>query len=1004
MNIKNTAQSQGSDPTLSAFVMASAGTGKTKMLVDRIFRLLIQGVPLSSILCVTFTKAAALEMRTRLFALFEKTLHMDDNQLQSFLHNFGENVSSTDLSFIRSIYFNLLDEQHTLKIQTIHSFCQNFLQTNAIYTKLIPPFDILDDLKKKELILNALSLVCSQNSQKSAFDFLTTHMSMTHFLDIIFDAISLKYEELEQSLSLTLPIPQTINEQDILKLIDDLPESVRQNIPDQDKFSFFLTKSGTPKKRILKKDILKKFDGLEEALSDIAIFYQLYKDNEKINHCINLNHHFFTIARSVKENYDHLKQQHSSFDFDDLILETCRLLEHPESGAIHQRLGYTIQAILIDEAQDTSPLQWDVLMHLIENMLLSETEKSSLLVVGDLKQSIYSFQGADPSIFLEKRKAVQKLFLNYQKNIHILSLEKSYRCSKTILHTVDNFFNKHPDGLFLEKKMHHEQHRQDEGIVHILPIIDVIHCDEDNEKDLEEEDIKAYDLLAENIADLIEKLVVQKGYQPRDILLLFRNRHMFVNKIDQILANKKIPSSGTDRFLLNQHPLVTDFLNLLQWSLSKEDNYIFISLLKSPFYSFHGIDEISLYDYVQKKEDNSLWAYLSNSDLNIQNEQLHFISFLKKYISKVGYEPLTHILNQIWLEKSVLFFQKYGHDVQDIFEIFHATIYNLEKNLSLSPQEIVWHLKTEDIEIKKDLASKDFNQVQMMTIHGSKGLESPIIILADANLKPTIQKEKLILYKNLHILKPSDDSCPLLLMDYKEKALNKFKLEEQRLLYVALTRARDILFVFGKGKRVEHSWYDRLEENQPSSQLHQDIPFNTSTYQTESLSIATIPDYFGQPVSKTILVQAESLKNATAIKRGIYIHELLELLPNIPFEHQTSFCQKFFKKHADIFKNENSDKLLNLVNHPSYAYLFCKNALNEVSISYDGHVYRVDRLIINDDEVIIIDFKTGLRTKNKKTNYFEKMHIYKQAFQKHYPMHLFKLCILWIDEWIVDDE
>jgi ATP-dependent helicase/nuclease subunit A len=1003
MTINNSVQSQGSDPKLSAFVMASAGTGKTKMLVDRIFRLLIQGIPLSSILCVTFTKAAAHEMRIRLFALFEKTFHMNDMELQNFLHDFGEDLPQSDLSFVRSIYFDLLNEQHALKIQTIHSFCQNFLQTNAIYTKLIPPFHILDDLKKKELILKSLSSVCAKNDHKKAFDFLTARMSMTHFLDMLFDAISLKYEDIEKSLHFNLPITQHVTEQDILRLIDDLPEPIRKDIPHKEIFSFFLTKTGSPKKRILKKDVLKKFDGLEEAVNDIATLCHIYKDNAKTTHCLNLNQHFFAVAQSVKENYDHLKQQHSSFDFDDLILETCRLLELPESGAIHQRLGYTIQAILIDEAQDTSPLQWDLLMHLIENMLLSETEKSSLLVVGDLKQSIYSFQGADPSIFLEKREAMQKLFLHYQKNLHIFSLEKSYRCAKKILTTVDDFFNKHPDGLFLENHLHHEQHREDDGVVHILPIINIIQPEEEGEKDADDEDIKAYDLLAENIANLIEKLVVQKGYQPRDILLLFRNRHEFIGKIDNILTHKKIPTSGSDRFLLNNHPLVGDFLNFIQWCLSKDDDYVFIHLSKSVFYSFQGIDEISLYNHVQKKEDHSLWAYLSMAPVDIQDTLSHFINFLKKYISKIGYEPLAHILNQIWHEKSILFFQKYGQEAQEIFEILHATIYDLENKLSLSPQEIIWHLKTEDIEIKKDLASKEFDQVQMMTIHGSKGLESPIVILADANLKPTIQKEKLILFENLHILKPSDDTCPSSLMGYKEKALSDLKLEEQRLLYVALTRARDALFIFGKGKRVEHSWHNRLEENQPHDALHNDINDNKVMHQNTPYSVVTIPDYFSEPVSKTLLVQAEIIKNAAAIRRGICIHELLEFLPGVTVENQKQFCQNFFKKHADIFENENTDKILHLVNHPDYAHLFPKHALNEVSISYNGDIYRVDRLIINDKTAIIVDFKTGLRTENKKINYFKKMKVYKNAFQQHYPDHLFKMCILWIDEWAIDE-
>lgn len=981
----------GSNPAMSFFVMASAGTGKTKMLVDRIFRLLIHGIPLSGILCLTFTKAAAYEMRERVLDLLKRTLEMDDAVLAEFLAEFDEKtIQRQHFPFIRSLYFKVLEEQHLFKIQTIHSFCQSFLEKNSLLLDRMSPFEILDDVEKRKLVLKSISRVSVLEKYADDFLYLSNCMSLSSMEEKILMAVDFTTDQIKKSLSFNCLKSLDFSHDDIVLKIKKLPQEVLEKIDLDNIFSFFLTKTDEVKKRFLKKELLEKYSFIQDELLLIANLCAALKDFEKMQSFILLNKMFFKIILAVKNEYELIKKRLSFFDFNDLILQTISLLNHPQSGSIHQKIGESIQAVLIDEAQDTSPIQWEVIFCLIENMLLRDREQSSLFVVGDLKQSIYSFQGANPKIFLEKQKAIKKLFQQYQKPFDVFSLNRSYRCTSKVLDVVDCIFNHNNEGLFLTSRIQHDAHRTDEGFVGLVPVV---------KKKIELEDT-SYNILAQTIAVTVEELVKQKGFEPKDIMILFRNRHAYLDKLYQELLLRDIPASGMDKICLQEHPFVKVFLSFLTWCLSKGDDYSLLQVLKSPFFGGDFLTEKELYYFVQKKGERSLWEVLTHSASDaLQPEIFSFIVFAKKILSQIGYQSITTILNTVWAEKEHIFKSYYGIDIQEIYDLFYNTIYELENKRYLSLQETVWHLKTQFMDIKKDMGH--VNQVKMMTVHGAKGLESPIVILADANFKATLQKETFMEYNDLYILKPSNDDCPLQLKEYKEKALKDLYHEDRRLLYVALTRARDCLLIFGEGEEVEGSWYHELSNHILELE---DLPQKVKNISIvdEKTSKLDMPEYFLEEVDKTFFIQPEYVRNKTAIERGICIHKMLEVIPFLKKDDQKKYAENFLLGHSNIISDADMILFLRLINEDQYKKIFQAKGFSEITLSYEGNVYRIDRLIIDNQDLIVLDFKTGKKTHQKLMQYKKKMAIYRAAVQKHYSEYDIQICIFWIDEWILD--
>ncbi|MDP2193683.1 MAG: UvrD-helicase domain-containing protein, partial [Alphaproteobacteria bacterium] len=626
-------QNQASNPKISALVSASAGTGKTKMLVDRLTRLLLNGIEPESILCLTFTKAAASEMMDRLLMLLEKLTLLDDDAFQAFLTDIDEPYTSQKNHIRQTLYFHILNLEGGLKIQTLHSFCQGLIESNIWALKMTPPLIILDDRDRTEYLERAIHDLFSRDEWKNACDAMTQKMSYKRFMDLIKDTITLSYQDLERA-RIPFPVGNLSDAiQMIMQMIHTLPSDIQSYIPtaEKDLFSFFINQEGKARKSILKKEIIAPYPLVKDTLSRIAQHFETLLNARKIEQINHLNDNFFGLCSSIKEQFQNDKHQASSLDFNDLIEKAHDLLKHPDSGNLERMLGYRLNAILVDEAQDTSPLQWGIIDDLVHNMLMADAhDQSTVFIVGDLKQSIYSFQGSRPDLFMEKSVHYHELFQEYHKKFKVFDLDTSYRSSVHVLHAVDTVFNTHKQGVAAmdAPPLIHRPHRQHaRGGVYLAPLEDdAANTDKNDTWQLphaRQTDQTQTAELGQKIAwcvmDILSKdaplHATHAKAQPQDIMILVRSRNTIVEAIHQALLSYNIPVSGLDRFQLNDHIIVQDLLCLAEWLCAPRNDYALACLLKSPLFGSYGqgISETDLHTLcTHQGETDCLWDVLSN--------------------------------------------------------------------------------------------------------------------------------------------------------------------------------------------------------------------------------------------------------------------------------------------------------------------------------------------------------------------------------------------------------
>ncbi len=1020
-------QKNASDPNISAYVSASAGTGKTKILVDRLIRLLLNKTPPESILCLTFTKAAANEMLDRLLSALESMVRMENETLISFFKELGEDYTLEKECLAKTLFFTILDLEGGLKIQTLHAFCQRIVEAYAWELELTPPLNILDEIDQTEIIQKSINTAANSAIENPDLMMLINIMGYSHFITLINSNVHLSSTALQKS-SAPFQLETPFNIQDLTALIKSLPQNIQDLLPlnPKDLINFFLTKTGTPRKTIIKKSILKDCSGATETLAEIADLFVIANDMVKVERLNTLNKAFFRLTHTVKAHYQDAKKKTSSLDFNDLIELTSQLLNQEGSGSLESKLGYSLKAILVDEAQDTSPQQWDILDTLIQSMVLADnTGSSSLFIVGDLKQAIYSFQGSKPEIFLSKPEHFQNLFQEYRKPFKVLKLEKSYRSSVKILNTVDKIFNTNSNGLFLTDVLTHMPHRQHApGTVTLAELENKKADDTEYEwklPHLRESEASKNETLAQKISNCIlsilnrtEPLESTKAPPlPQDIMILVRSRGSFVEKLNQVLLEKNIPISGLDRFKLNDHLMAKDFLCLGAWACSKTDDYSLTCLLKSPFYGEHGegIDEILLHEICTTKNEKTLWEHIKNISKTYcaTHPLVKFVSLLNLALKQLDYRLITEFFSTIWQKTSKGFIQQFGPEAVDVFEEFYSQAYSLEQSKSVTMQAFVWHMHGIDLYIKKDVTSKVYPEIRIMTIHGSKGLQSPIVIMADANIRTTLSKENTLFYKNRYTLKPAESECPSFLKDSKGQTLDAFVQEERRLLYVAMTRAEDELYIFGKGdKIIEESWFDILNIEKEGSHIDTYTPpfsiqkdFSQKDKKTIQIDI---PTYFNQNVNKNKLVQPDYVANKQAAERGIIIHKLFEVLPTIDPDKQLHVAEHILGtfQNSSMITAFDIDNIISIINNFDYEIFFKTDGVNELSLTYEGNLYRLDRFIEKDGNAYILDFKTGTRSQQKLNTYKKQIQIYSAAIQVLYaPKQIYKY-VLWTDEWTLD--
>lgn len=826
-------QIKASNPSENIWVQANAGTGKTKALIQRLLRILFRSnlygeLNNTGILCLTYTNAAAGEMRNRILSGLREWSMANDDDLKELLEFVVEKtpVTKKDLDLARKVFFVYIDNPDILKIKTIHSFCEEILHRFPLEAGLSPTWSLVSGSAQTVLLDEAFNRMIQQSFNKDSDSAKTLDafykiidIKSEYFLEDLRELLLGRYryffqvnnvdEYRKYFIETTRKILNIEQEQDIdfkpkylTKIIDfakDVEKSSKklaqyiqkiivltqqyiENTINFEKYATaYLTKDNTIINNVLKQEFLvdeaQRVYKIKQYLLNKAIF-------ENTLALFDLSMEFASVYRQIKQEYNLL-------DFEDLILYTQKLFEKPDvMGWVLSQLDVSLSHILVDEAQDTSPQQWNILRNLAGDFFANGdgVNNRSLFVVGDTKQSIYGFQNADPDAFAASRVAIAEQIQNNYRTIQEVSLDQSFRSVEPVLKTVDYFFD-NPDIVaktgFNNNK--HVCHRI--GQPGFVEMHNVFKC--------EEKGADKNRLYVRMIADKIEDVIKCEKCDPKDIMVLVQKRGSFVEPLSTALKKKGIAIAGNDRIKLPEFSAVKDMLNLVRFCINTADDYSLCCVLKSPFYRLKEADIFNLCKLRQnaKTDDFSptIFEILKDVHIDIYDDLCDMIEHSK---TMSPYSFFTYVLNKNNVRQK--FIAALGKHIVDPLEEFLTICLAYERTQPGTLHHFLKWFITGDSEIKRDMDASA--GVRIMTVHGSKGLSSKIVFLIDTMYFPKM--DAILSVNYLHDNKKYDvwlwnTGNSEILESVQQSNKQDMIAEYYRLLYVAMTRTADKLYIYG---------------------------------------------------------------------------------------------------------------------------------------------------------------------------------------------------------------
>lgn len=895
-------QSRASDPASSAWVSANAGSGKTHVLTQRVIRLLLAGCRPSAILCLTYTKAAASEMSNRVFQRLSEWTVLSDAELRARIAAIeGREPDSSTISEARRLFAKALETPGGLKIQTIHAFCEALLHQFPLEANVAGHFSVLDDRAATALLSEARRSLLTATSAEDDPDLAE---AFAHVLDLgdefgleallsdivarrtairkftaqaeknggigpelkrvlgldpadSEDSIAATYWPLPQLSGITLDLYLSLADQKGGSTVHEVAYGLRLVAKETDVFkraayldSIFLTAKGTVKsdRSLIASAMTKIAPELAGAIDAAREHVLSCRNRLRLFRLFAATKAALTLAARLTDDYDDLKRGRSLLDFEDLIARTADLLTRDGVGAwVHYKLDQGIDHILVDEAQDTSPIQWTVIKSLAEDFYSGNSARDTrrtMFAVGDEKQSIYSFQGARPERFAEERSATQKQVAASGQPFHAIRLPLSFRSTADILSAVDQVFSIEENAKGLSAIGDPVQHRSNRmghpGAVDLWDVVapEVSEQEDDWTAPFDSTPDKApAAILASRIAARIGEMIgretiiekgVERPIEPGDILVLVRKRDAFVNALTRALKRRdNIPVAGADRLKLTSHIAVQDLLALGRFLLLPQDDLSLAALLKSPLFDLSEEDVFEV--AALRPEDDSAWTQLKRlaekQPLRFRDaaERLQHLLTLSRLLSP--HDLYARILGQYGGRRK--FLGRLGTEAGDILD--ELLTFALDHETSGLPglQAFVSTLELESPEVKRE-QDGGRNEVRIMTVHASKGLEAPVVFLVDSNSKSFIPSHvpKFRLLKTVHGDVPAwlagkTLSNPLTAAD-DERLKTSAEEEYRRLLYVGMTRAADHLVICGyRGSRDNpDSWQAMIARALSASGQH----------------------------------------------------------------------------------------------------------------------------------------------------------------------------------------
>ncbi len=1071
-------QLAAANPSHSVWVSANAGSGKTHVLVERVVRLLLSGADPASILCITYTKAAAAEMGERLFNRLGEWTSFSDENLSQALINMGEQGREKNLlNRARRLFTAALETPGGLKIQTIHAFCERLLHLFPVEAGLAPGFRVLDDRSAQELQDRATAAVLNSAEQgegsalAKAFANLSDRLNKEQFDNLIRvfvsnlvklgpDVTALDGDAYKVALKQALQL-DVLTTRDIASLhlitVDRanfvrhgmilkpygvhgklaLPELMTQiaisENPLPTLLELFTTENGRKRRAasgLASKAAKTANPETEQFLIDQqSVFWQrlLLRNTHDIIEC---SADAFTLAKTIFSYIEDEKRRTGQYDFADLIKRAARLLSNRNATQwVLYKLDSGLTHILLDESQDTGRDQWQIVDALAQEFFagdgIQHQRTRTLFVVGDQKQSIYSFQGADVTAYDGARqKYTQSSSLLSEENLEI-----SYRSTKPVLDAVNAIFSvaglARAGIIAINEHPHVPTRATQEGIVEIWPLLEF---DDDAPPDPW---VKPVDRppqaspkrqLARGIALKIKSWLnlqnprklsgSNRPVQADDILILFRRRNDIFRMVLAELRAAQVPVSGADRLSLLGSLIVKDLLMLLQALLLPQDDHALAVILKSPLVPKpFSEEELFAHCYDRKKPLSHM----------IKGENADWLASLRELAKDAG--PHTLLSEVLGTRRRAIMARL---DVEAIEAsdalLDYALDYEAQHGLSIFGF-LRWFEATDTV-LKREM-EKGSGAVRLMTVHGAKGLEAPIVILADtAALPQSIASLPTIAHVPPGAIAPglpiwlSSESKPYdeILEEWKKAADQLQQAENMRLLYVAMTRAADELYITGvapkKGDVKDDSWWRIITDNLGVPTPDAALRFGTADVwllpnAPAMVSKMEVPPWLDQVATfekpslssaVTGLSRGPKGYNAAAARHGRAVHKLLEELADAT--PQTRATLALARAERLGLTRAEASSLAKAISQENVAPFLGPESRGESDIagtlgngrSVTG---RLDRLKVNKEGIWLLDYKTDRSVSESKPEYLRQMSAYVHLLGEAFPGTPVTAALLW---------
>ncbi len=958
-------QEIASNPNNSVWVSASAGTGKTTLLTKRILRLLLNDTPPESILCITYTKSGASEILERINEKLANWSLLDEEELIKEIESLqNKKPRPKELTIAKGLFNKINTSYKGLNIQTIHSFCQSLLNTFPIEAGVPLKFNI--ESNTKELVSEAI--VKTLNNSK---------------LD----------KDLENNIAI-------LNQKYAPKTIEGILETIMNNQ------SFLLQMSINPNLAI---------KNYQNRIKEVLEVNDTENKDIKSKHA-KMSINALAMAKKVFQVYSSLKTYKNILTFDDILNKTLLLLQREDILPwVMYKINSQINHILVDESQDTTEIQWQIIKEISNHFFVGESgneTNKSIFIVGDIKQSILSFQGSKINTMLKMKDFFSKKFQTIGKKLIILNLKVSFRSSPDVTNIVTKLANHlfAQDTIYVNEDLQHTAYHNFEGYIEFYEMED-----------------KKGEIFATHIMKQIDKILQNKDNKPSDIMILSRTKNSKITPIlKEILSSQAIPFISANYKDTTEHPVFKDLLMIARFLLNQNDDIALASLLRS---SIFNLTEQNLYEIRIENKQETLFNNL------LKNEKYKYIcKILLNWINlKADHLKVSTIYqNIIFNEKNInKFIDNFAGEAEYLINIFMECVEHIAAINPFSLEELIDFIENNNENInkrKQDISTNEINAIKMMTMHSSKGLEAKFVfIIEEPQRKPNYSV--IPLHDTFFINLKEEERKNYAIYEGKITNFikNKEKEEDKRLMYVALTRARNGIYMYSRqsGKN-SLPWATNLKNIGLNSKTIEIIEKNNYIqWNLEANNYQEFPHYKKSDIDLIGSTIFPSQKNedddfyspltqnkmANNLKKGQIVHHLLEVIPNIEKNRQKQYIDIYLKNNKINQENANniSTKIENIISHPDLQEIFNGNSFNEITvgekqtINGKSHIIlgRIDKIYIKEKKIIIIDYKTSQQTNNIPNYMKEQMNAYKQILSSIYNTNNIKTFILFIENIIL---